>query len=119
MAVTEVSGGFKCREIGEETCPRPRSAHERRASARARCPTQRLLDIRCVPLGLHLMKDPFDASLGIDDERRAKDPHVLPPEHGLLAPDAVRVGNLVIGVSHEREWQAELLLEFLMRFDAV
>src|SRR3954468_558148 len=93
---------------------RARVPHKRERSGGARRPAQRLLDLRRVSLGLHTAKDAFDAALAVDHERRAEDTHVFAAEHRLLAPDAVRFGNFVIRVGQEREWQVELLLEFLM-----
>ena len=49
--------------------------------------------------------------VGVDQERRADDAHVRPAEGRLLAPRAVALDDLAVGVGEERERQVELLAE--------
>src|SRR5690606_21448331 len=54
-----------------------------------------------------------------NDERAADDTPVLPPEHALLLPNAVKLGHLVLGVGQQREGQSVPSPELLVRLHAV
>src|SRR5712692_2906101 len=60
-----------------------------------------------------------DGAVGVDHERRALDAHVLPAGKASLAPDAVGLGGLVVGVGEQRERQLVLGLELRVRALAV
>ena len=60
-----------------------------------------------------------DLALGIDDEGRALDAHVLLAVHGLLDPGAVEVGNRVVGVGEQGEVEPVLAGELRDRLDRV
>src|SRR5439155_20594720 len=68
-------------------------------------------DVGRVAFGLDLLPGSGDASLGIDEERPARSPHVGPAVVLLLDPRAVGLGDLVVGVGQEAEGEAELLAE--------
>jgi hypothetical protein len=55
-----------------------------------------------------------DATVLVDDEVAAKDAHVLTAVHRLLAPGVIGLGNLVVRVDEEREWQAVVVPELLV-----
>src|SRR3954468_5515316 len=72
---------------------------------------QRLQHLGGVAVGLDLGPGPDDAPVRVDQERRADDAHVRPADRGLLAPGAVPLDDLPIGVGEERERQVELFAE--------
>ena len=49
-------------------------------------------------VGLHVGHRLRDGALGVDDEGRALDPEVLPAPEVLLAPGAVGLGYLMLGI---------------------
>ena len=67
-----------------------------------------------VSLGLTLYQASSDLALLVDQERRADDAHVRPAVELLLAPHAVRLGDLVLGVRQQREPERVLVVELLL-----
>jgi len=63
----------------------------------------------------HLLDYLRDLSVGADDECRPVHTHVLAAHELLQSPHAVRFGDGVAFVGKQREGQAELVLELLMR----
>src|SRR3984893_2086005 len=55
----------------------------------------------------------------VDEKGGALDPHVFPPVHALLDPDAVALAHLALDVGGESEGQLVLLLELVVRGDGV
>jgi len=78
-----------------------------------------LRDLFRVAFGFDAAKDLRDAAVGVDDEGRSQDTHVFAPEHHLLTPHTVRVGDRMIRIGDEREGQIELRLELLMLLHGV
>ena len=72
-----------------------------------------------VSFRFHVPEDPGDASIRINHEGRSHDAHVFSTEHLLLGPNAVRVGNGMVDVRDEREWQFMLCLELLVRLHGI
>src|SRR5947209_4569872 len=64
-----------------------------------------------VPLRLHFLKHVPHLAVFSDDEGRAGDAHVLLAIHALLLPDAVALGDGMVGVGEQREVQVELIRE--------
>ncbi len=60
-----------------------------------------------------------DRAVGADHEGRADDAHVRAAVARLLAPDAVGLGDRVVGVGEQRERQLVFALELHVRRDAV
>ena len=60
-------------------------------------------DLVVVGLRRGLLDHVRDLALGVDDEGRALDAHVLLAVHGLLDPGAVEVGDRVVGVGEQGE----------------
>ena len=72
-----------------------------------------------VVLGVYLRENLFDASFGVDDERRAQYAHVLAAVHRFFGPHAVRFAYAVVGVGQQREIQVVLRAEIPVRLLAV
>ena len=62
-------------------------------------------------LGATLYQTCFQLPVLADQEGRALDPHVGPPVHAPLHPDAVRLGHGVVRVGQQREAEAVLGVE--------
>src|SRR4029079_1785058 len=60
-----------------------------------------------VAVRLDLRPGPGDSAVRIDQERRADDAHVGPPERGLLAPCAIPLDDGALRVRQQRERQVE------------
>jgi hypothetical protein len=71
-------------------------------------------DFLRVALRLDASENSGDTTVLVDEKGRPENAHIPSSEHRLLAPDAVRVGDGVIGVSDKRERQLVLLLEVLV-----
>jgi len=69
-----------------------------------------------VIFGIYLCDDMLDNALLIDQEGGPAGAHILFAHELLKSPHLVVVHDLLIGVSHQREIQLELILEFLMAF---
>lgn len=97
------------RAHGVRRTPRIRTS---RAPPRSAAKTRQLAeDLRGVADHLDVLEHVRDAAVGGDQERRPHDPHVLVAKQPLLLPDAIRVGDGVIGVGDERIGEVVLLLE--------
>lgn len=72
-----------------------------------------------VVLGIDLREEFLDATLGIDDERRAEHAHIFAAAHRFLTPHAVCLTYAVIRIGQKRKVQFVLLAEILMRLLAV
>ena len=70
-------------------------------------------------LGVHLVENLFDASFGVDYERRAQDAHVFASVHRLLGPHAVSLADRMVGVRQQREVQFVFVAEIPVRLFAV
>src|SRR5262245_14712637 len=77
--------------------------------------TKRLEHLLGVAIGLHLRPAADDHAVRAHEERRPDEAHVLLAVVHLLAPCAPYIGDLVALVRQERERQAELRPELLMR----
>src|SRR4051812_11255402 len=67
-------------------------------------------------LHFDLGKDLHDLLVGSDDERRAHNPHELPPIKRLLLPDSVRLAERPVSIRQERERKLVLTFELAMHF---
>ena len=61
----------------------------------------------------HLLDQVSHLTIGPDDKGRARDAHVLLPVHAPLLPDAVLLGDRVIGIGQQGEVELELVRELL------
>ncbi len=67
-----------------------------------------------MPLGLNFLENMLDLAIRTDDERRAGNPHDLPPVHVLFLQDAVSDRHLFVDVGQQGEGQALLFCELFL-----
>src|SRR5579859_6087439 len=72
-----------------------------------------------VALDFDIGEHRLDRAVPGDDERRARDPHVLATHELFQLPHAILIGDGVVGVGQEREGQVIFGLKLLVGLDGV
>jgi hypothetical protein len=63
---------------------------------------------------LHIVKNVLDLAGGADHESSSRDAHHFAAVHVFLFDHPKLVGDLLVGVGEEREWQAVTILKLLL-----
>src|SRR5882724_8390017 len=69
-----------------------------------------------VSFGLYFVEDVLDLPIRADDESGARHSHHLLPVHVFLLDHVIGATHFLLGIAQQRERQAVLFLEFLLRF---
>lgn len=93
---------------GLRACPRAA------AVLAGRLVSESLQNLTGVIFWLHLFKDFFDLALLIDQKGSSMNTHVRSPHKLLLAPNAIRISNLVIGIGQQGERKVIFGFELLV-----
>src|ERR1041384_2177846 len=97
----------------------PTLQHSLTPSLHHSAPSQRLQHLGGVFLRLHLGPDVLDPAVGADQERDPVGSLILSAHEDLLTPHAIRLHDLPVFVSDQRERQLELVRELVVRPHAV